>query len=53
MNRWPIVTGRRALPDFWRAYDQNAHTTDEACNLITQWLKLACVEKSLRSRNND
>jgi hypothetical protein len=45
--------GRRALPVFWRAYDQSAQRTDEACHLITRRLKLACVEKSLRSRNND
>jgi hypothetical protein len=48
-----IVIGRRALPVFQRAYDQSAHRTDEACNLITRRLKLARVEKSLRSRDND
>jgi len=53
MNRWLIVIGRRALPVFWRAYDQCAQMTNEACHPITRRLKLACFEKSLQSRNND
>jgi len=53
MNRWLIVIGRRALPVFWRAYDQSAQMTNEACHPITRRLKLARTEKSLRSRNND
>jgi|SRR5215470_17043245 len=52
-NRWPIVIGRRALPVFWRACDQSAQMTNEACHPITRRLKLARIEKLLRSRNND